>query len=147
MTMANYHVWHDSKLDGSPAFSKTPRTVPTVTSTPRRPATEIKLFQSLRNDLAQLRSDGAAKGIVDASITDVGLSTEGRELWALKVGNGSGQKVLVTGCHHAREWISVEAPFLVAKFLIDTYTDTPSTTKRGGSNTCSRIARSGSCRS
>jgi hypothetical protein len=34
-------------------------------------------------------------------------------------------QVLFTGCHHAREWISVEVPFLVAKFLIDGYTDTP----------------------
>lgn len=75
----------------------------------------------------QLRSDGIAKGIVDASVRDVGKSTDGKELWALKVGKGSKHKVLITGCHHAREWISVEVPFLVAKHLIDQYTDAPVT--------------------
>jgi carboxypeptidase T len=32
---------------------------------------------------------------------------------------------LFTGCHHAREWISVEIPYLVAEYLIQTYRDPP----------------------
>jgi carboxypeptidase T len=36
---------------------------------------------------------------------------------------------LFTGCHHAREWISVEVPFLVAKFLIDNYNPAPTNDK------------------
>ena len=122
--MANYHVWHHPALDGAPAFATTPLSIPTIDPV-SGPPTEVKLFQSLRNDLDQLRSDGDAKGIVDASVREVGASTEGKELWALKVGKGSDHKILFTGCHHAREWISVEVPFLVAKFLLDHYTDTP----------------------
>jgi carboxypeptidase T len=123
--MASYHVWHHPALDGAPAFATTPLSIPTIDPV-SGPPTEVKLFQSLRNDLDQLRSDGSAKGIVDASVRDVGSSTESKELWALKVGKGSDHKILFTGCHHAREWISVEVPFLVAKFLIDHYTDAPS---------------------
>ncbi len=29
--------------------------------------------------------------------------------------------ILMCGCHHAREWISVEVPFLLAQFLVDNY--------------------------
>jgi carboxypeptidase T len=120
---AHYHVWHDPTLDGQPAFATTDLVVPDLAGT----GTETKTFQSLQNDMAQLRADGAAKGIVDASVVDVGTSTEGRQLWALKVGNGAAHKVLFTGCHHAREWISTEVPFLVAKLLVDRYTTAPST--------------------
>jgi carboxypeptidase T len=129
--MANYHLWHHPSLDGQPAFATTTLPVPSIDplTGSSGTTTETKTLQSLRNDLAQLRSDGDAKGIVDTSVTDIGVSTEGRELWALKVGKGSDQKVLFTGCHHAREWISVEVPFLVAKFLIDNYTASPSTEK------------------
>lgn len=125
--MANYHLWHHSTLDGRPGFASTSIPVPSIDPVTglTGSTTEVKTFQSLRNDLAQLRADGAAKSIVDPAVIDLGASTEGRELWALKVGKGADHKVLFTGCHHAREWISVEVPFLVAKFLIDNYTATP----------------------
>lgn len=119
---AFYHLWHHDDLEGSDAFATVDLDVPTIPGD----KTETKSFHSLRNDLAKLREDGAAKGIVDAGISDVGTSTEQRELWALKVGKGADHKILFTGCHHAREWISVEVPFLVAKFLIDNYADAPS---------------------
>jgi carboxypeptidase T len=118
---AHYHLWHHPDLDGKAPFATFDLEVPDIEGT----SVESKTFQSLRNDLDKLRSDGAAKGIVDAGVRDVGTSTEGRELWALKVGKGADHKVLFTGCHHAREWISVEVPFLVAKFLIETYSATP----------------------
>ncbi len=122
---ANYHVWDHPDLAGRDAFSTVEIDVPTVDGT----STETKSFQSLHNDMDKLRADGAAKGIVDDSVVDVGNSTEGRQLWAIKMGKRPDHKVLFTGCHHAREWISVEVPFLVAKFLIDTYADTPSDEK------------------
>lgn len=84
---------------------------------------------SLKKDMDQLRTDGAAKGIVDSSLLSIGTSTNGKELWALKVGNGSSHKVLFTGCHHAREWISVEMPYLVAEYLIQNYNATPTNDK------------------
>jgi carboxypeptidase T len=123
--MASYHVWHHPDLDGGAAFATVDIDVPTIDGS----STETKSFQSLRNDLDQLRKDGAALGIVDSSIVDVGTSTEGRQLWALKMGKGADHKVLFTGCHHSREWISVEVPFLVAKFLIDNYSESPSDEK------------------
>jgi carboxypeptidase T len=120
---AFYHLWHDDRLDGKAAHDTIHIEIPSMTTVG---ATETKSFQSLRNDMDQLRKDGAGKGIVDGSRIDVGKSTEGRELWALKVGKNPDHKVLFTGCHHAREWISVEVPFLVAKYLIDNYADSPS---------------------
>lgn len=128
---ANYHVWHDPGLDGQPTGATIDLVIPSidpVTGTSSSTA-ESKSFSSLRNDLAQLRADGVDKKIVDGSVTDIGTSTEGRELWALKLGKGAEHKVLFTGCHHAREWISVEVPFLVAKFLIENYKDHPSDEK------------------
>ena len=119
---ASYHLWHHPDLEGSAAFATVDLEIPKI----KGGTTETKSFQSLRNDLAKLRDDGAGKGIVDSSVVDVGKSTEDRELWALKLGKGKDHKVLFTGCHHAREWISVEVPFLVAKFLIDNYADAPS---------------------
>lgn len=129
--MANYHMWHHSSLDGQPAFATTTLAVPTIDPVTglSGASREPKTFQSLRNDMAQLRADGVLKDIVDATVVDVGTSTEGNQLWALKLGKGSANKVLFTGCHHAREWISVEIPFLVAKFLIDNYNPKPSNDK------------------
>jgi carboxypeptidase T len=86
---------------------------------------ERKKFQSLRRHMAKLREEGTQKGIVDPKETAVGTSSEGKPLEALKLGKGSKHKVLFTGCHHAQEWISVEVPFLTAKYLIEGYTDHP----------------------
>ncbi len=122
---AFYHLWHHPDLDGSAPFATVDLDIPAI----QGGKTESKSFQSLKNDMAKLRDDGVGKGIVDGSIVDVGKSTESRELWALKVGKGADHKILVTGCHHAREWISVEVPFLVAKFLIDNYADAPTDEK------------------
>ena len=65
-----------------------------------------------------------------ARVSSVGQSVEGRELWAIKISANAGQvegeaPVVFLGCHHAREWISVDVPFLVAKYLLENYaTDT-----------------------
>ena len=119
----HYHCYHRKAFDKLPAWAGEKLTIAAFSG----PGTERKTFYSLKKDLDQLRQDGAAKGIVDAGVTSVGKSTEGRELWALKVGQGSGHKVLFAGCHHAREWISVEVPYLVAEYLVQQYTDTPKT--------------------
>lgn len=90
---------------------------------------ETKQVYSLKKDMDELRKKGASKGIVDAGLIDVGESFEKRRQWVLKVGNGAAHKVLFTGCHHSREWISVEVPYLVAEYLIDKYTASPTTPK------------------
>ena len=37
--------------------------------------------------------------------------------------------MLFVGCHHAREWISVEMPYLLAEYLIENFDDNPSDDK------------------
>lgn len=64
------------------------------------------------------------------SLISIGTSLEKRNIYALKISgnifmeeNKAG--VLLLGCHHAREWISVEVPFLIAKYLLDNYYTNP----------------------
>ncbi|HXQ73317.1 MAG TPA: M14 family zinc carboxypeptidase [Pyrinomonadaceae bacterium] len=118
-----YHVYHRPSFDPLPAWSSASISVPGAALG----STQSKTVYSLKKDMDQLRADGAAKGIVDAGVVSLGRSGGGRELWALKVGNGSSHKVLFTGCHHSREWISVEIPYLVAEHLIQKYTNNPTT--------------------
>ncbi|MGD0782674.1 MAG: M14 family metallopeptidase [Candidatus Aminicenantales bacterium] len=61
-----------------------------------------------------------------AKVYDLGLSLEKRHVYALKVGANpaleqSKPEVLFLGCHHAREWISVEVPFQLGKYLLENY--------------------------
>ncbi|HKQ03635.1 MAG TPA: M14 family metallopeptidase [Blastocatellia bacterium] len=62
-----------------------------------------------------------------AAYVRIGQSYEGREIFALKItrdaaaDNTSKPDVLITGCHHAREWISVESPVYFANQLINQY--------------------------
>lgn len=60
-----------------------------------------------------------------AQLKEIGRSVEGRPILALRIGDrhGSSRKLLFMGCHHAREWISVEVPFLLAKELIENAND------------------------
>jgi hypothetical protein len=130
-----YHVWHHPDFDDLPAFASATLSVKKFSGT----GTEFDTFYSLKKDLEELRKEGKAKGIVDDSVVSIGKSSEvweqndekhqGREIWALKVGLGSDHKVLFTGNHHAREWISVEIPYLVAEYLIQNYTDSPTNEK------------------
>jgi len=60
------------------------------------------------------------------SLVTLGQSVEGREIWALKISDQADREenepnVYVTGCHHAREWISVEMPLEFARHLLDRY--------------------------
>ncbi|OGD27646.1 MAG: hypothetical protein A2V57_10680 [Candidatus Aminicenantes bacterium RBG_19FT_COMBO_65_30] len=61
-----------------------------------------------------------------AKVTEVGESLEKRKIYALKISDNASQDenepaVLFMGCHHAREWISVEVPFLFGKYLLENY--------------------------
>lgn len=65
-----------------------------------------------------------------AQVSSLGKSVEGRELWAIKISDNVAQdepeaETIFLGCHHAREWIAVDVPFLLASQLINQYgTDT-----------------------
>jgi hypothetical protein len=82
------------------------------------------LFHSHADVTAELQSL-AAQYPNRAKLISLGPSYEGREIWALKisrdVARDDPQKpdVLFTGCHHAREWISVEPPIYFAHRLLD----------------------------
>lgn len=56
----------------------------------------------------------------------IGRSLENRNIYALKISDRPGLAedepgVAFFGCHHAREWISVEVPFLIGKYLLENY--------------------------
>src|SRR4029453_6947138 len=48
-------------------------------------------------------------------LPEIGRSLENRPLWALRLGDrhGTDRKVLLLGCYHAREGISVEVPYFL----------------------------------
>jgi carboxypeptidase T len=59
-----------------------------------------------------------------ARVHELGLTVQGRKLLAIEIGNRAGgaakrPQVLVMGCHHAREWISVEIPMKLARELLE----------------------------
>jgi carboxypeptidase T len=62
-----------------------------------------------------------------AELHEIGRSVEGRPLWALRIGErrGSARKVAFFGCHHAREWISVEVPYRLAEHLLGNSSSEP----------------------
>ena len=78
-------------------------------------------FDSLIQDfdkLAEANPDFVQK-------TVLGKSPEGRDLVAYKISEGAQGDtshrpgVVITGCHHAREWMTVEAPLVLAHSLLD----------------------------
>jgi carboxypeptidase T len=61
-----------------------------------------------------------------ARLFTIGVSLENRNIYALKISDNVARdeeeaEVLFLGCHHAREWISVEVPYLLARFLLEHY--------------------------
>ncbi len=62
-----------------------------------------------------------------AELRQIGQSVEGRPIWALRIGDrrGSDRKLLFMGCHHAREWVAVEVPFLLAEHLVTNASTSP----------------------
>lgn len=65
-----------------------------------------------------------------AQVITIGYSIEGRELNVIKISDNVGNdeaepNIFIVGCHHGREWISVEVPLLFAQYLLENYTDNP----------------------
>lgn len=65
-----------------------------------------------------------------AKVVDIGDSLEGRNIYALKISDNvnldeNEAEVFFVGCHHAREWISVEVPYLLGKYLVENYESDP----------------------
>lgn len=72
---------------------------------------EMEALAQANPDLVQKRS--------------LGKTSEGRDIWALKISRGAQGDtshktgMVVTGCHHAREWMTVEAPLKFMRDLLD----------------------------
>lgn len=65
-----------------------------------------------------------------AQVIDIGDSLEQRNIYALKISDNVGMQedeasVIFLGCHHAREWISIEVPYLLGKYLVENYATDP----------------------
>lgn len=61
-----------------------------------------------------------------SQVLSIGESLEGRNIYALKVSDNvhtdeDEAEVILIGCHHGREWISVEVPFLFGRYLLENY--------------------------
>jgi carboxypeptidase T len=74
-----------------------------------------------------------------AMVFSAGQSLEGREIYVIKISDNvtveeSEPNIFISGCHHAREWISVEIPLLFARYLLENYSSNPqvrNTVERG----------------
>jgi carboxypeptidase T len=75
---------------------------------------------------AELRELAEARPAI-ARLIEIGRSVEGRPILALRIGDRRGNvpKILFMGCHHAREWVAVEVPFLLAKELVERSDEAP----------------------
>lgn len=62
-----------------------------------------------------------------AALEVIGQSVEGRPIHALRISDHAADidpdrpAILLTGCHHAREWISVEVPLFYADYLTENF--------------------------
>jgi carboxypeptidase T len=85
---------------------------------------EYHSYDSLRNDLVSLENNYPNI----AKVIDIGDSWENRDILALKISDNVGNSddpnepdILFMGNHHAKEWISVEVPYYLAKYLVEHY--------------------------
>jgi len=79
-------------------------------------------YDNLQADLQQLQANYPTI----AKLFNIGTTAEGLTIWAIKISDNVALKenenrLLFIGAHHAREWISVEVPLLLAKYLVESY--------------------------
>ncbi len=79
-------------------------------------------------DSAILEMEDIAREHPDiASLAVIGYSIEGRPIHALRISDDASvidpeePGILILGCHHGREWISVEVPLFFARHLVENY--------------------------
>lgn len=103
-----------------------PARVPAVTLSSGGSNGAYHTYLEMEADLAGL----AARFPHLARLKLLGRSLEGRRLSALKISDNPSLDeaepgVLLAGGHHAREWISVEVPFQIARRLLESYGSDP----------------------
>jgi carboxypeptidase T len=95
-------------------------------SKPTAQATASGKYHSYQDALSEL-TELANQHPELAQLINLGQTYEGRQIFALKVtrdpkaNDPTKPDVLITGAHHAREWISVEPPVYFAKQLVNGY--------------------------
>lgn len=106
-------------------FSAGPRALPEAASGNRAASLE-GAFHSYDETMAEFKSLAGARPNL-AQFVEIGRSHEGRVIFALKISKDVSvndprkPEVLITGAHHAREWISVETPIYFAKQFLNNY--------------------------
>ncbi len=112
---------------GIPYALETPDFYQSCYASPKRGINgDYHSYKELETDLLALEASSPHL----AKVLILGRSLEERNIYALKVSapfplGGDKAKVLFIGCHHAREWISVEIPFLLGKYLIENFDSNP----------------------
>lgn len=79
-------------------------------------------YQEVEQELAEIEAafPHLAKRVL------IGTSIEGRNITAIKISDNpdideAEAEIVFLGCHHAREWISVEVPLMLAQYLTEAY--------------------------
>lgn len=83
-------------------------------------------YAEIVTELRQLQSNFPAI----SQVQELGTSIEGRKILALKISDNAAveedePEILFIGGHHAREWIAVDVPFFLAKYLLENYDQDP----------------------
>jgi murein tripeptide amidase MpaA len=79
-------------------------------------------YTEIKDELTQLQTDFPDI----ARVVELGESIENRKIIAIKISDSVSveedePEILFIGGHHAREWISVDVPFLLARYLLENY--------------------------
>jgi len=95
---------------------------PHIVLTDKGPNGRFHTYLELREDLLRLQETHPQI----ARVHDIGYSIEGRDILAIKISDNvefdeMEAEVLLVGCHHAREWLSVEVPYYIAQYLVEQY--------------------------
>jgi len=101
---------------------------------PTPPGDDAGLYHTFSEVAVELQSLASTHADI-AKVESIGRSVQGRDLWAIKITDNISQNeaepvVVFLGCHHAREWISVDVPFLLAKYLLEQYASDPAIAAR-----------------
>jgi carboxypeptidase T len=92
------------------------------------------LYHTYAEAVAELHQIEASHGNI-AKLFVIGKSIQGRDIFAIKVSDNPAveeaeePEVLYMGCHHAREWISVEIPMYLVNYLVSNYGVNPAITR------------------
>ncbi|MDH5406542.1 MAG: M14 family metallopeptidase, partial [Candidatus Aminicenantes bacterium] len=95
---------------------------PHIVLSDKGPNGRFHTYLELRNDLFRLQETHPQI----ARVHDIGDTIEGRDILAIKISDNveldeMEAEVLLVGCHHAREWLTVEVPYYIAQYLVEQY--------------------------